>query len=378
MLRIINDAMIEYNTDLLDRILKHLDLKNIIAFSSMRKSSMSAIEQVFSEKCSATPKLYPTYRKLLLRNRSDVDSSHAQIQVTKLNSFHIPKKWKLAEIAQELWLDSEAPLSEDMIDKVNEVDTHLQSEVTKNVRELAFKGLADLFVLRDRDRVSRLTELALKKYPNSKFLQKIVKKADRYWETHSLIMQSLEELAKNSDYKEYINEIVDSLVKIQNETIHIEEQNTIQESLKVLEEENKRLQEAIEEEELILATKKRDKQRKRSNIQTPFIAHDMANLQLEEFEASPINLSDFMIGKTPIMMKEIENMRQHPANEEIQILNLQIHELETQLQVGKEEKEKMNYELEAMLLVEKELQQLHSEEKGYENRLKAIYNNLYN
>ncbi|WP_155117190.1 hypothetical protein [Candidatus Protochlamydia amoebophila] len=91
-----------------------------------------------------------------------------------------------------------------------------------------------------------------------------------------------------------------------------------------------------------------------------------------------MNLSDFMIGETPIMMKEIENMRQHRANEEIQILNLQIHELETQLQVGKEEKEKMNYDLEAMLLVEKELQQVHSEEKGYENRLKAIYNSLYN
>ncbi|WP_148300672.1 hypothetical protein, partial [Candidatus Protochlamydia sp. R18] len=176
------------------------------------------------------------------------------------------------------------------------VDLIKNSEVTNKVRELASKGLADLFVLRDRDRVSKLTKFALKKYPNFEFLQNIVKKADRYWETRSLIMQSLEELAKNADYEEYSNEIVGSLVKIQSETIHIEEQSTIQESLKVLKEKNKRLQEAIEEEELILATIKRDKQQKRSSIQTPFIAHDMANLQLEEFEASPINLSDFMIG----------------------------------------------------------------------------------
>ncbi|KIC71141.1 hypothetical protein [Candidatus Protochlamydia amoebophila] len=115
----------------------------------------------------------------------------------------------------------------------------------KNVRELAFKGLADLFLLRDHDRVSKLAELSLKKYPNSKFFQKIVKKADRYWETRSLIMQSLEGLAENSNYKEYINEIVDSLVKIQSETIHIEEQNEIQESLKVLEKKIKRFRKLL-------------------------------------------------------------------------------------------------------------------------------------
>ncbi|MBS4164553.1 Uncharacterized protein PRO82_001883 [Candidatus Protochlamydia amoebophila] len=127
MLRIINDAMIGYDTDLLDRILKHLDLKDIVALSSICERCMIAIEKVFSEKCNATPKLYPTYRKLLLRNRSDVDSSPAQMRVTKLNSSHIPKKWKLSEIAKELWLNSEAPLSEDMIDKVNRVDTNLEA-----------------------------------------------------------------------------------------------------------------------------------------------------------------------------------------------------------------------------------------------------------
>ncbi|SPJ31793.1 F-box protein [Candidatus Protochlamydia amoebophila] len=128
MLRIINDAMIGYNTDLLDRILNHLPLKDIAALSSTCKIFKNAIEPVFSEKCSATSRLYPTYRKLLLRNRSDVDSLPAQIRVTKLNSSHISKKWKLTEIAKELWLDSEAPLPEDMIDKVNRVDAHLQIE----------------------------------------------------------------------------------------------------------------------------------------------------------------------------------------------------------------------------------------------------------
>ncbi|CAF23712.1 hypothetical protein [Candidatus Protochlamydia amoebophila] len=91
-----------------------------------------------------------------------------------------------------------------------------------------------------------------------------------------------------------------------------------------------------------------------------------------------MNSFGFMIGETAVMMKEIEDMKQQQANEEIQILNLQIHELETQLQIGKEKKEKINYKLEAMLLVEKELEQLHSEEKRYEKRLKAIYNSLYN
>ncbi|WP_075882663.1 F-box protein [Candidatus Protochlamydia sp. W-9] len=128
MLSIIDDARIGYNTDLLDKILKHLPLKDLAALSSTCKSSKVAIEQVFSEKCSATSRLYPSCRELLPRNRGDIDSLPAQIRVTKLDSSHIPKKWKLAEIAKELWLDSEALLPEDMIDKVNRVDVHLQIE----------------------------------------------------------------------------------------------------------------------------------------------------------------------------------------------------------------------------------------------------------
>ncbi|CAF22780.1 hypothetical protein [Candidatus Protochlamydia amoebophila] len=196
------------------------------------------------------------------------------------------------------------------------VDLIKNPEVTENVRKLAAKGLADLFLLKDQDRLSTLTEFALEKFPQVKLFQKTVKNEDRYWKTRSLIMQSLEELSKDDAHKDYIQDTLKSLVKVQNESIHIEEKNEIQKSLKILKEDHEEFQKAIEEDLAILAAKKGKKQRGEGDIE----------------------------------------------------------KLEAKLENDLEEKGNVERDLEAMHLVEKALEELHEEEQEYENRLAVIWN----
>ncbi|WP_213106659.1 hypothetical protein [Candidatus Protochlamydia amoebophila] len=196
------------------------------------------------------------------------------------------------------------------------VDLIKNPGVTENVRKLASEQLAKLFLLRDQDRLSTLTERALGKFPNVKLLQKTVKNEDRYWKTRSLIMQSLEKLVEDSAYKEYIRDSIKSLREVRTHSIHAEEKEEIQKSLKILEEDKEEFQKAIEQDESSLAAKKGKKQRGEDDIE----------------------------------------------------------ELEAKLKNDLEEKGNIERDLEAMHLVEKVLEELHEEEEEYENRLEAIWN----
>ncbi len=188
-------------------------------------------------------------------------------------------------------------------------------EVSDHVRTLAANSLANLFILKDLDRVSKISGFALKQVPGNKFIQNKAKNEDRYWNTRFLIMQSLEKLAKDKDrtHDKYIQIILPSLDEVQMASNHKLEKSKIQETFRKLKEKNTEYEETIENNEAVLA-----------------------------------------------------------ANEENQRSEIDIQIIKTNLEKYKKDKQQIENCLENMNLAEKVLEELHEEELGYLNRLISI------
>ncbi|WP_075883638.1 hypothetical protein [Candidatus Protochlamydia sp. W-9] len=166
-------------------------------------------------------------------------------------------------------------------------------KVSDHVRMSAAEGLADLFGLK------------VSIFENKK----------RYRKTRSLIMQSLEELAKDSTYEKYIRKILPTLIKAADTSKHKMEKQKIRETVGKIQDRIKSVQDIIEEDEAVIEANK-------------------------------------------------ENQRN---GEDIQKLN-------DKFEKDKEEKQTLENHLEKMNLAEKALEDLHQEEEEYKNRLEAILN----
>ncbi|WP_213105331.1 hypothetical protein [Candidatus Protochlamydia amoebophila] len=188
-------------------------------------------------------------------------------------------------------------------------------EVSNNVRMLAANNLANLFLCKDEDRVSKTVNTVLKILPDTKVVQNVVKNEDRYWNTRILIMQSLLKLVKDRTLSEYIQIILPSLDEVQMATNHKLEKRKIQKILMQLENRIEEYQEIIEEDKAILEANK-EEQRDEEDIQ----------------------------------------------------------ELEAKLKNDEKEKQETEIYLDKINLAEKALDELHKEEADYLNRLKTIWN----
>ncbi|WP_213105197.1 hypothetical protein [Candidatus Protochlamydia amoebophila] len=272
------------------------------------------------------------------------------------------------------------------------VDLIKNPDVAENVRELAAKGLADLFIIREHgDIIAYLAKLL----SQVKLTEKAAIKADRYWKTRSLIMQNLEELAKDPAYKEYIRVIADSLAnKVQhNQLIHIEEKERIQKRLELLQDENEEIQKSIEQIQSKLTARKKDKQRSDDHIQQSFNKHNEMNLPTEQKEKKRkiigSGLQASFIGEDMLLSaeknekkrKRIDTQLAFTKQKSIKLTDekrndqrnqVNIQALEAKLKKDQDKKVVIKRDLEKMHLFEKVLEEIHSEEKNCVNRLDVI------
>ncbi|KIC74340.1 coiled-coil domain-containing protein [Candidatus Protochlamydia amoebophila] len=272
------------------------------------------------------------------------------------------------------------------------VDLIKNPEVTENVRKLAAKGLADLFIIREHgDIIAYLAKLL----SQVKFTEKAAIKADRYWKTRFLIMQSLEELAKDPAYKEYIRVTADRLAnKVHhNQRIHIEEKEQIRKKLESLQGKNEEIQESIEQTQSKLTARKKDKQRSDDHIQQSFNKHNGVNLLTEQkgkkrkiigsgLQASFIE-EDMLLSaeKNEKKRKRIDTQLAFTKQKSIKLTDekrnyqrnqVNIQALEAKLKKDQDKKVAIKRDLEKMHLFEKVLEEIHSEEKNCVDRLDVI------